>query len=80
MIRQAELAEQPLRDPAATVVGSQGMILHYEDSRILLLDHHATIRNQNAEIGDRRLRPLLEPLSNRAFVLDINGIELAIFC
>ena len=50
-----------------------------QDARILLLDHHAAVRNQNAEVRDRRLRPLLEPLGDGPLVLSVTGVELPVF-
>ena len=79
MIGQVEFPEQPLRNPPAAVVGSQRMIFDHQHVDVRLLDHDLAVGNQNAEVRDGSLRPLLEPFGDQFLVLGVDGIELSVF-
>ena len=79
MIRQVELAEQPLRDPSAAIVGSQSVIFNYQHVDVRFLDHDLAVGNQNAEVRDGSLRPFLESVGDQLLMLGIDGIELSVF-
>src|ERR1022692_228565 len=79
MIGQVQFPEQPLRNPPAAVVGSQRMIFDHQHVDVRLLDHDLAVGNQNAEVGDGSLRPLLEPFGDQFLVLGVDGIKLSVF-
>ena len=79
MIGQVEFPEQPLRNPPAAVVGSQRMVFDHQHVDGRLLDHDLAVGNQNAEVRDGSLRPLLEPFGDQFLVLGVDGIELSVF-
>src|SRR3984893_12882339 len=75
-----ETLEHRSPDPAAAVVGSQLPIGDDEHTSLGFLHHHLAGRDENPEIDNRRLRPVLKPLSDGPAVLLVDKVELALLC
>src|SRR5215471_11794544 len=75
-----EAPEHASPDPAPAIVGSELPVGHHEHARIGLLHHHLAGRDEDPEVNNCRLRPVLEPLGNRPAVLPIHKVELAFLC
>src|SRR5215471_10660432 len=75
-----ETPEHGSPNPAAAVVGSQLPVGHNKHTRIGLLHHHLAGRDEDPEVNNCRLRPMLEPLGNRPAVLPVHKVELALLC
>src|SRR5579872_1459758 len=78
VVRQSELREQRPPNPAEAIVGSQHMVFHHQHSYIRLLDHHLAGGNQDAEIDDGGLRPVLEALGDGLAVVLVHEVEPAL--
>src|SRR5258707_1817743 len=75
-----ETLEHPSPDPATAVVGSQLPIGDDEHTCLGFLHHHLAGRNEDSEINNRRLRPVLRPLGDGPTVLLVHKVELALLC
>src|SRR5579864_8917105 len=75
-----ETLEHRSPDPAAAVVGSQLPIGDDEHTSLGFLHHHLAGRDEDPEIDNRRLRPMLKPLGDCPAVLLVDKIELALLC
>ena len=80
MFRQLEAIEDGARDPATAVVSSQFAIGDDEHMCRGFLHHHLAGRDEDAEIDNRRLRPVLKPLGDGSAVLLVDKVELAFLC
>src|SRR5579859_1262213 len=75
-----ETLEHRSPDPSAAVVGSKLPVGHNEYTRLGFLHHHFAGRDEDSEIDNCRLRPVLKPLGNRPAVLAIHKVKLAFLC
>src|SRR5439155_12464320 len=66
-------------DPPAAVVRSEFVIFDDDHPHVRRLDPHLAWRHENAEVGNRSLRPIEKPFGNRTFVLGFDGVELTVF-
>src|SRR5208337_747491 len=75
-----ETLEHRSPDPATAVIRSQFAIGNDEHTCLGLLHHYLAGRDENSEVDDRRLRPMLKPLGDRPAVLLVHKVELALLC
>ena len=75
-----ETLEHRSPDPATAVIRSQFAIGNDEHTCLGLLHHHLAGRDENSEVDDRRLRPMLKPLGDGPAVLLVHKVELALLC
>src|SRR5260370_22322103 len=73
-----ETLEHRSPDPATAVIGSQLVIGNDEHMCLGFLHHHLAGRDEDPEIDNRRLRPVLKPLGDDPTVLLIHKVELAL--
>src|SRR5580704_7568643 len=73
-----ETLEHRSPDPATAVIGSQLPIGNDEHTCLGFLHHHLAGRDEDAEIYNRRLRPMLKPLGDDPAVLLVDKLELAL--
>src|ERR1017187_6263289 len=73
-----EFAIERLPYPSAAIVGAKDMILDNNNAEVRKICHQFAIGNQNREVHDRCLRPMLKALSNGLCVRLIDEVELAI--
>src|ERR1700722_15908163 len=67
-------------DPATAVIGSQLPIGNDEHTCLRLLHHHPAGGDENAEVDNRRLRPMLKPLGDDPAMLVVDKVELSLLC
>ena len=75
-----ETLEHRSPDPATAVIGSQLPIGDDEHTCLGFLHHHLAGRDEDPEIDNRRLRPMLKPLGDGPAVLLVHKVELALLC
>src|SRR4029077_14598255 len=75
-----ETLEHRSPDPATAVIRSQFAVGNDEHTCLVLLHHHLAGRDENSEVDDRRLRPMLKPLGDGSAVLLVHKVELALLC
>src|SRR6202035_3815517 len=75
-----ETLEHRSPDPATAVIGSQLPIGDDEHTCLGFLHHHLAGRNEDSEIDNRRLRPVLKPIGDRPAVLLVDKVELTLLC
>src|SRR5260370_27275188 len=75
-----ETLEHRSPDPATAVIGSQLPIGDDEHTCLGFLHHHLAGRDEDAEIDNRRLRPMLKPLGDGPAVLLVHKVEFALLC
>src|SRR6202158_33324 len=75
-----ETLEPRSPDPATAVIGSQLPIGDDEHTCLGFLHHHLAGRDEDTEIDNRRLRPVLKPLGDGLAVFLVDKVELALLC
>src|SRR5208283_71121 len=75
-----ETLEHRSPDPATAVIGSQLPIGDDEHTCLRLLHHHLARRDEDAEIDNRRLGPVLKPVGDGSAVLLVHKVELSFLC
>src|SRR5580704_3627776 len=75
-----ETLEHRSPEPTTAVIGSQLPIGDDEHTRLGFLHHHLAGRDEDPEIDNRRLRPMLKPLGDCPAVLLVDKVELALLC
>ncbi|MGA9128793.1 MAG: hypothetical protein WB425_11705 [Terracidiphilus sp.] len=76
--REMEFAIERFPNPSAAIVGAKNMILDNNDAEVRLLYHQLAIGDQDREVHDRCLRPMLKAFSNRLCMRLIDEVELAV--
>src|ERR1700719_293744 len=72
-----ETLEHRSPDPATAVIGSKLPVGYNEYAGLGFLHHHLAGRDEDPEVNDRGLRPVLKPLGNRPAVLPVHKVEFA---
>src|SRR5437016_6126301 len=75
-----ETSEHRSPDPAAAIVGSKLPVGHNEHPGLRLLHHHLAGRNEDPEVHNCGLRPVLKPLGNCPAVRLVHKVELSFLC
>src|SRR5208282_4030691 len=75
-----ETLEHRSPDPSTAVIGSQLVIGDDEHTCLGFLHHHLAGRDEDSEINNRRLRPVLKPLGDGPAVFLVHKVELTLLC
>ena len=79
VFRQLKLREQGSPNPASAIIGSQDAIFNHQYRDVRLLDQYIARGNQDAEIHDGCLRPVLKAFRDRVAVVLVDKVKLAVF-
>src|SRR6185312_2001857 len=78
VVGKLKFGEQRVSDPAPAIVGPEDMVFNYEHRGFRLMDNHLTGGNQNAEIDDGCLWPVLKAFRNCKAMGLVAEVELTV--